>query len=101
MQWDHRRGHGGAEGWDSTCDANGKDKDGIACGDSAPATCTFFNNAGVDSGFTCTDGKSCTLDAVTLISVDQDGNLGCDSTCDSNGIDAAGAACTSTRRLAA
>ena len=73
----------GTEGCDSTCNPNGKDKDGVDCG-ASEVTCSFFANAGVDSGFTCTDGKSCTLDAVTLITVDQDGTTGCDSTCDAN-----------------
>ena len=83
----------------------------MACGDDAPdptpdptptpATCIFFSNAGIDSGYTCTDGKSCTLDAITLISLDQDGFTGCDSACDPNGMDKDGAACTSARRLAA
>merc|ERR1711936_1494802 len=89
----------GVEGCESTCDPNGKDKDGMDCPSSA--TCTFFDNPGVDSGFTCDDGKSCTLDAITLITVDQDGAEGCVSTCDPNGKDKDGMDCTSTRMLAA
>ena len=90
----------GTEGCDSTCDPNGKDKDGADCGVTPAVTCTFFDNA-TDSGYTCTDGKSCTLDELNVVSVDQDGTEGCDSTCDANGKDKDGADCTSTRRLAA
>ena len=68
---------------------------------SAPGTCTFFNDPGVNSGYTCIDGKFCKKDPFSDLSFNQDGILGCDSTCDANGLDAAGAACTPTRRLAA
>ena len=77
----------------------------MACGDSAPApapaVCTFIDNGSIFSGYICGDGKSCTLNENTGTSTDQDGTTGCDSTCDPNGMDKDGAACTSTRRLAA
>ena len=93
----------GMAGCDAACDPNGMDAAGMACTTPAPTpaptpaapVCTFNGDG---SGWACDDATSCTTDA-NGDSLDQAG-AACDATCDPNGVDAAGMACTSTRRLA-
>ena len=81
---------------DVDCGSSGLDKDGMACGTPTPTptptpttpVCTFGMG-----GWSCDDGTLCVAD-MSGATMDEAGVAGCDATCDSNGMDSAGAACT-------